>query len=166
MSPTALRAVGLIGTLGYAAFIVWVYWTRPQSLTEMSGGMASAVGLYEVDRAQLAQGRRFLHDGRYPEARAAFGRADPALRDAQTQFYVAYSFYRQGWGRFYSDNTLFRAALVTLDRATALAPGGRIQVNDPELGLADSDALRAELERGLVLEAEDFNPLRVFRSPK
>jgi tetratricopeptide (TPR) repeat protein len=166
MSPTALRVLGLSATLAYAAFVAWVYLAQPQNLAEMRGGVASVVGLYEIDSVQFAQGRRLLHEQRYAEARAAFDRADPAVRHAETQFYVAYTYYRQGWGRLYNDDALFRAALAALDRATALSPGGRVQVSDPQLGLTDSDALRAELEHGLTLEAEDFNPLRVFRKPR
>ena len=37
----------------------------------------------------------------------AFARADPAVRDARTQFYIAYSYYRQGWGRLYHDDALY-----------------------------------------------------------
>ncbi len=166
MKATVVRVLGLLASASYAAFGVWLYIEQPQNLSEIQGGVASAVGLYEIDRAQLEEGRRLLQQERYAEARAAFTRADPALRDAVTQFYVAYAYYRQGWGRLYNDDALFSAALDALGRATALAPGGRVQVTDPLVGFSDSDALRAELERGLRIEAEDFNPLRLLRSPR
>src|SRR5687767_14255274 len=106
MSSTAIRAAGLLFSLGYAGFIVWLYAEQPGTLAEIQGGMASAVGLYEIDLKQFEEGRRLLSADRFPEARAAFARADPAQRDATTQFYIAYAFYRQGWGRVFNDDVL------------------------------------------------------------
>jgi tetratricopeptide (TPR) repeat protein len=163
MSATAVRVIGIAGTLVYGCFIVWLYVTRPRTLAEIKGGVTAAVGLYEIDAAEFEAGRALFRVDRFPEARAAFARADPAQRDATTQFYVAYSFYRQGWGRIYNDNALFAEALRALDRAISHSDTQRIQVSDPNLGLPDSDRLRAELERGLKLELRDFNPLRVLR---
>ena len=54
------------------------------------------------------------------EASAALTRADPAERNPQRQFYIAYSFYRQGWGRLYHDDALYRQGLQVLDRAVGL----------------------------------------------
>jgi hypothetical protein len=102
----------------------------------------------------------------FAEARSAFGRADPAKRDARTQFYIAYSFYREGWGRLYSDDALFKQGLEAVERAIAVAPSGRVIVDDTQLGMHSSDELKAELERGLRRDASDFNPLRVFDKRK
>ena len=99
-------------------------------------------------------------------ARAAFERADPAGQDARTQFYIAYSYYRSGWGRVYQDNELFNKGLVHADKAIALAPGGRLVVDDPDISMHNADELRAELAEGLRVEASDFNPMRVFRQRK
>lgn len=163
MSATVVRALGLLGTSVYAAFVVWLYVERPRSVDEVTGGVASAMGLYQVDRDQLELGRAAFRADRFRDARAAFGRADPARRDPVTQFYVAYSFYREGWGRFYNEDALFRQALAALDHAVSLTPDQRVRVDDPELGLADSDALRLELQHGLTVEMQDFNPLRALR---
>src|SRR5262245_17474070 len=108
MSPRAVRAVGLVATLLYGGLIVQVYATRPRTFAEARGGLTSAVGLYKVDAAQFDAGRALFRVEKYPEARAAFALADPAQRDATTQFYVAYTFYRQGWGRLHNDDVLFR----------------------------------------------------------
>ena len=78
----------------------------------------------------------------------AFARADPALRDARTQFYIAYSYYRQGWGRLYHDDRLYTEGLDAIDRAMALAPGGRLVVDDPDLAMQTAEELKAELEAG------------------
>jgi hypothetical protein len=164
MKPVVLRGLGLGTSVLYGGFIVWLYATRPQTFAEVAGGVASAVGLYEIDRAQFEEGLALFRADRFPEARAAFARADRAQRDPTTQFYVAYSYYRQGWGRLYNDDALFAQARRVLTHATSLASGGRIHIeDDPNLGLPDSDALRAELERGSKVEFEDLNPLRVLR---
>jgi len=88
------------------------------------------------------------------------------VRDASTQFYIAYSFYRQGWGRLYDDDALFRDGLEAVDRAIALAPNGRLIVDDPDLRIHTADELKAELEGGTRVEASDFSPARVFRERK
>ena len=54
--------------------------------------------------------------------------------------------------------------MSALDRAVAAAPGGRVVVDDPNLGLHTADELRAELEHGLTPEWSDLNPMRVFRA--
>ena len=56
----------------------------------------------------------------YRAAEAAFARADPARQDARTQFYLAYAFYRHGWGRVYHDDALFAQGLA-FDSGGALA---------------------------------------------
>ena len=48
-----------------------------------------------------------------------------------TQFYIAYSWYRQGWGRVYSDDDMFAQGLMAVNRAIAVAPDGRVRVDDP-----------------------------------
>jgi hypothetical protein len=161
-----VRAAGLAGAGGYAAFIVWLHMTQPQTLAEVRGGLASSIGAYQPDPQALADGLRFFRRDQFVEARAAFARADPAERDARTQFYIAYSYYREGWSRFYGDDALFGRGLAAVDKAIALAPGGRLVVDDPDLQMRAADELKAELQRGLKTEAADFNPLRVFEKRK
>lgn len=163
MSETATRAVGLAVTLGYALFIGWLFVRQPATLAQVAGGLSSAVGAYRVDPQAFDDGLRFFRNDQFVEARAAFARADPAQRDALSQFYIAYSFYRQGWGRFYSDDALFAQGLEAVDRAIALAPGGRLLVEHPDQQIRTADELRAELEAGMRRDASDFNPARVIR---
>ena len=66
----------------------------------------------------------------------------------------------------YQDNELFKKGLERVDKAIALAPGGRLIVEDPEFYMHSADELRAELAEGLRVEASDFNPMRVFRKRK
>ena len=162
MREAAVRGAGLAVTLLYALFIGWLFVRQPATLAEVTGGLASAVGAYRIDQRAFDDGVDFFMRDRFVEARAAFERADPGRRDALTQFYIAYSFYRQGWGRFYSDDALFAQGLEAVDRAIALAPGGRLVVDRPGQ-IRTADELRAELEAGLQRDASDFNPARVFR---
>jgi tetratricopeptide (TPR) repeat protein len=160
---TAIRLSGLAASALAAVFIGWLLYTQPATMADVRGGLAASVGLYEVDTVAFEEGLRFFRADQFTEARLAFERADPAARDAVTQFYIAYSFYRQGWGRLYNDDQLFRQALQALDRAVDASPEGRVLVEDEQLGLQSSDALRAELERGLTRELSDFNPMRLLR---
>jgi hypothetical protein len=85
---------------------------------------------------------------------------------AVTQFYLAYSFYRQGWHRTHHEDELYRQGLEHVERAIALSPGGGLVVDDADLGMRSADELRAELEEGLTRDASDFNPLRLLRVRK
>lgn len=161
-----IRALGLLLSLAYAAVIVWLYAAQPQTMAEVTGGLASQVGVYRIDDQAFADGLAFFRRDAFVEARAAFARADPAQRDARTQFYIAYSFYRQGWGRVYNDDALFAQGLTAVDRAIAIAPDHRLILDDATLGLRTADELRAELQRGLTRNLSDFNPLRVLRTRK
>jgi tetratricopeptide (TPR) repeat protein len=163
MSPVLVRLGGLGISLFYAALIAWLYASQPQTVAEVTGGLTATVGAYRIDEQAFADGLAFFRKDQFEEARAAFQRADPAQRDARTQFYIAYSFYRQGWGRTYHDDALFKQGLATVDRAIALAPNQRLVVDDADLGMRTGDELRAELQRGLTRETSDLNPLRLFK---
>lgn len=162
LPPAGVRAIGLVLTLTYAAVIVWLYAHQPRTFAEVTGGLQSSVGVYRIERASFEEGLRFFHGDRFVEARSAFARADPAKQDAATQFYVAYSFLRQGWGRVYSDDALLKEARTALTRAIEVAPDGRIVVDDQAVTLKSADELMAEIDRGLTRDASDLNPLRVL----
>ena len=166
MNESLVRGAGLVATLAYAAIAIWLYATQPQTTAQVSGGLAAIVGAYHIDQQAFDDGLRFFRNDQFLEARSAFARADPATRDATTQFYIAYSYYRQGWGRVYNDDALFAKGVEAVDKAIAAAPGGRLVVDDRTLQMHSADELRAELQRGLTREAADYNPLKVFRSRK
>jgi hypothetical protein len=161
-----IRIAGLLAAVAYAALITWLHVAQPNTIAQVTGGLASGVGAYRVDPQAFADGLAFFRRDQFVEARAAFARADPAERDAQTQFYIAYAYYRQGWGRVYNSDALFTPGLATVNKAIAVAPSGRLVVDDPDLQMHSADELKAELERGLQRDASDFNPLRVFRKRK
>ena len=160
------RLGGLIFTVAYAALIGWLFARQPQTVAQITGGLAATIGAYSVDEQAFADGLRFFRNDQFVESRMAFARADPAVRDARTQFYIAYSYYRQGWGRLYHDDVLYAEGLAAVDRALALAPGGRLVVDDENLQMRTGEELKAELEAGRRRDSADFNPMRVFRERK
>lgn len=166
MGDRSVRGLGLVLAICYATFIVWLYITQPQTIAEVTGGLSSGVGAYRIDQQAFDDGLALFRQEQYAASRAAFERADPARRDARTQFYIAYSYYRSGWGRFYSDDEHFRLGLESVERAIALAPNGRLVVEDSGNDIHNADELRAELAAGLRSEPADLNPLRVFRQRK
>ena len=166
MKTKAVQAVGVAWTILYAAFVVWVYANAPQSVKDVATGASVAVGTYEVDRARFDAGRSLFLREQYAAARDEWERADPARRDARTQFYVAYAFYRQGWGRVYNDDALFRQGLEAVERAISLSTDAPLEVEDPELKIHSAAELKAELQKGTERSADDLNPLKVFRERK
>ncbi|MFL6256353.1 MAG: hypothetical protein ACJ74T_15215 [Pyrinomonadaceae bacterium] len=166
MRHRLIQWVGIVWTLLYAALVVWLYAAAPRSVGEVATQASVAAGTYEVDRARFDAGRELFLREQYRAARVEWERADPARRDPRTQFYVAYSFYREGWGRVYNDDTLFRQGLEAVNLVNSLSPGAPLTVEDPELKIHSVAELKAELERGLERTPDDFNPLKVFRERK
>jgi tetratricopeptide (TPR) repeat protein len=163
VSASHIRVLGLAGSLSYAFFIAWLYATGPASMAEVTGGVAAGFNAYRADEQSFQEGLALFQQDNFLAARVAFERADPAKRDSRVQFYVAYSYYRQGWGRLWNDDQLFKQGLEALDRAVQADPSGRVAVTDPSLGVTTSDQLRAELENGITRDAADFNPMRIIR---
>ena len=166
MREVHVRALGLTLTAVYATAIVWLYVRQPQTVAEVTGGLTASVGAYHINQQAFDDGLRFFREDKFVPARAAFERADPAGQDARTQFYIAYSYYRQGWGRVYDDDELFAKGLDRVNKAIALAPLGRLIVDDPNLQMRNADELKAELEAGLRADSSDWNPLAIFRRRK
>jgi hypothetical protein len=166
MRHRLIQWVGIVWTLLYAALVVWLYAAAPRSVGEVATRASVAAGTYEVDRARFDAGRELFLREQYAAARVEWERADPARRDARTQFYVAYSFYREGWGRVYNDDALFRQGLEAVNLANGLSPDATFTVEDPELKMHTAAELKAELESGLERTSDDFNPLKVFRERK
>jgi len=161
-SPTLIRVAGLVATGLYATFIVWVYAVQPRTLREVRGGVAASIGAYRIDAVAFDEGLRYFRGDRFAEARRAFERADPAQRDARTQYYIAYAFLREGWGRVYADDVLYRQAQVALQRSLAATADGVVRVDDPDLTLKTSDEMAEALARGLRRDASDLNPLAIL----
>jgi hypothetical protein len=160
------QGLGIISTLGYGALIAWLYATAPRSLGEVATGARVAAGTYEVDPARFEAALRLFRAEQFRAARDEWGRADPARRDARTQFYVAYAFYREGWGRVYRDDALYGQGIEAVDRAIALSPSAPLTVPDPTLGMRTAAELKAELEKGRERRWDDLNPLALLEPRK
>ena len=166
MQDRSVRVFGLVLSVCYATSILWLYIRQPQTVAEVTGSLAASVGVYRINQQAFDDGLALFRSDQFEASRAAFERADPAGRDARTQFYIAYSYYRAGWGRLYQDDASFKKGLERIDKAIDLAPDGRLLVDDPQLEMHSADELRAELVQGLQTDASDFNPMRVFRKRK
>ena len=175
MKEKYIQILGIAMTAVYGIFVVFLYAAEPRSLEELTAKAVETVqnaatkgqvitGTYEIDRAKFGEGLAAFRQENYPLARDAFAKADPERRDANVQFYTAYSFYRQGWGRVTNDDAMFRQALETLERVTFLDKDFRS--GDPDLKLRTPAELKNELEEGLRVTADDFNPLKVLRERK
>ena len=55
-----IRALGLLLSLAYAVVIVWLYAAQPQTMAEVTGGLASQVGVYRIDDRAFADGLAFF----------------------------------------------------------------------------------------------------------
>ena len=175
MNEKHIQIAGILLTSVYAVFIVWLYAVEPKSLEELPVKAQTtienvttktqvAIGTYEVDKAKFDEGLKAFRADNFILARDLFSRADPEKRDAKTQFYIAYSFYRQGFGRVSNDDALFNQGLEQTNRVIAL--DRNFKSDDANLQLKTPVELKNELEEGLKVTAGDFNPLKVLRERK
>lgn len=149
---------------GGLSFVAFLYWTQPRSLAEVATKGSVAIGTYEVNKAEFDTGLTAFRREEFIAARAAFARADPEKRDAATQFYNAYSYYRQGWGRLSNDDELFQSGLEAVNRVLAIDP--RYESADAGLKIRTPAELKNEFEEGLKVTASDFNPMKLTRERK
>lgn len=162
-----IQSAGIASTMLYAALIIWVYATEPRSLREAATSAQVVAGTYEADAAKFEAGRELFRQEKYRAAREAWMQADPAQRDARTQFYIAYAFYREGWGRVYNDDALFKQGLEAINRAIDLTANNATPAfDDADLQLHTPAELKAELEAGTTRSLSDLNPLKVLRKRK
>ncbi len=165
MRQKFIQIIGLLITVVYAAVIVWLYATEPRSFKEVATGAQVAAGTYQVDQAKFDAALALFRRDQFRAARDEWQGADPAQSDSKTQFYIAYSFYREGWGRVYYDQDLFKQGLGAVNRAIALAPAP-LTIADENLQLHSAAELKAELEQGTERTWGDINPLKVTRQRK
>jgi hypothetical protein len=160
-----IQIAGLGFTLAYAALIVWIYATEPRTFKDVTTGAQIAAGAYEINQENFNSALSLFRREQFRAARDEWQRADPAQRDARTQFYIAYSFYREGWGRIYFDQELFKQGVEAVNRAIALSTSP-LTIDDPDLQIHSGAELKVELEQGLERSWSDVNPLKVLRTRK
>jgi tetratricopeptide (TPR) repeat protein len=161
-----IQIAGLVFSIAYAAFIIWIYATEPRNFKEVTTSAEVAAGTYEINQENFNSALSLFRREQFRAARDEWQRADPAQRDARTQFYIAYSFYREGWGRVYFDQELFKRGVEAVNRAIALSPAGPLTIEDPDLHMRTAAELKTELEQGLESSWSDVNPLKVLRTRK
>lgn len=166
MQRKFIQIAGIIWTLVYAGFIVWIYATEPRSFKEVATNTQIAAGIYEVNQERFANGLALFRREQFRAARDEWAAADPARKDPRTQFYIAYAWYREGWGRVYDDDALFKQGLEAVNRAINLAPNGTLIVDDPDLHMNTAVELKSELEQGTETSWKDLNPVKLFRKRK
>jgi hypothetical protein len=160
-----IQIAGLGFTIAYAALIVWIYATEPRTFKEVTTGAEVAAGTYQITQENFNSALSLFRREQFRAARDEWQRADPAQRDARTQFYIAYSFYREGWGRIYFDQELFKQGVEAVNRAIALSTSP-LTIDDPDLQIHTAAELKVELEQGLERSWSDVNPLKVLRTRK
>ena len=141
MKDEHVRMVGIIAAVVLMAFVVSVYVT--QGIPDLSGVLC------QVDREAFESGRNLFHQNEFVSARLEFTRANGGQCDATTQFYAAYSYYREGCRFFLTDEELLEQGLKTVGRALAEASDGDFPVDDPGLNLETAEALKEEIEAKL-----------------
>ena len=166
MQSRIIQVTGLGLSLVYGAFIIWIYTTEPRSFKEVANSAQVAAGTYQINQEKFDSGRALFLRDQFRAARDEWERADPAQGDARTQFYIAYSFYREGWGRVYFDQDLFQQGLAAANRAASLSSNVPLNIDDPNLQMHTPAEMKAELEQGLDRGWSDVNPLKVLRTRK
>lgn len=175
MKEKYIQSLGIVLTLVYGFFILWLYWAEPKNLEEVSTKAKETIentatkgqiiiGTYEVDAVKFNDGLTAFRQDNFVAARDAFLRADTERRDAKTQFYIAYSYYRQGFGKVYNDDALFKKGLEETNRVTTIDKN--FKSDDADLKMKTPAELKNEFEEGLRVTAEDFNPLKLMRERK
>ena len=165
MGQKAVQVLGLAITFLYATLIVWLYATEPRSFKDVATGAQVATGTYQVDQEKFNAALALFRREQFRAARDEWQRADPAQSDPKTQFYIAYAFYREGWGRVYYDQNLFNQGLAAVNRAIALSPAP-LTIDDENLQMRTAAELKAELEQGTERTWSDLNPVEVIRKRK
>jgi len=175
MNERLIQILGVVLAGFYGLFIAWLYWAEPKNLVEVSTKAQTtienvttktqvAIGTYEIDQAKFNEGLDAFRKDNFIVARDNFERADSERRDARTQFYIAYSFYRQGFGRVLNDDALFRKGLEQTN--LIIQADKNFKSDDAGLQLKTPAELKNEFEEGLKVTGSDFNPFKVLRERK
>lgn len=175
MKEKYIQILSLVLVAFYGIFVVWLYWAEPKNLEEVSIKAKETienaatkgqlvVGIYEIDQQKFDDGLKAFRADNFIAARSFFENADTERRDAKTQFYIAYSFYRQGFGKLYNDDELFKQGLEQTNRVILVDK--TFKSDDANLQMKTPAELKNEFEEGLKLTADDFNPFKLTRERK
>lgn len=143
---------------------IFLYTAKPKSIDEALTKTTVATGIYQIDKQAFERGIDLFRRDEFPSARDAFELADPKRQNAEVQFYIAYSFYRQGWGRFSNDDTLFRQGIAAADQCSTIDPS--FAISDSNLTMRSVAELSNELKEGIAWTLSDLDPRRLARERK
>src|SRR5258708_29160348 len=146
MQRKVIQISGMVWTLSYARLIVWIYATEGRSFKEVATNSQVAAGTYEINQERFNNGLALFRRDQFRAARDEWAAADPAQKDPRTQFYLAYAWYREGWGRVYYDDALFKQGLEAVNLAINLAPNSTLIVDHPDLQLHTAAESKTQLE--------------------
>lgn len=158
-----IQLTGIILALVYGVMIVWFYVRQPRSFAEIKMQAAVEMNAYSIKQENFDEAVRQFNQGHYQAAIDQFNLADPAQQDAASQFYVAYSYYLLGRGKFADDDQLFRLGLAAVDRCLAVAPNHIYQSDRQDLEIKNAGQLRVRFQEGLEVTPSDFNPFNWFK---
>lgn len=175
MTEKYIQIFGIVLTVFYGFFVAWIYIAEPKTLTELPAKAQETIekatttaqvitNTYEIDQMKFNEALTAFRNDNFIVARDLFSKADPENRDAKTQYYIAYSFYRQGFGRLSNDDELFKKGLEQINKVILLDKN--FKSDDANLQIKTPVELKNEFEEGLKITAGDFNPLKVFRERK
>ena len=101
-----IQIFGIFLVLFGFILVAWLYLAAPQTLADVPAKARETVenvttkgqiltGTYEIDQTKFKDGLNAFRADNFIVARDDFAKADSEQRDAKTQFYLAYCFYRQ-----------------------------------------------------------------------
>ncbi len=161
MNQRTIQIFSIILTIVFTTVIVWLYLAEPKTIAEVATKSAVTVGTYEIDKGKFEEGLKLFRAENYVASRDFFVKADSEKRDSKTQFYISYSFYRQGFGKVYSDDKLLKQGLENLKFVDL-----NYKSDDADLKLQTPSELKNEFQQGIEKTIDDLNPLKVLRERK
>lgn len=158
-----VQITGIIVTLLYGIGILWLYVRQPRTFEEIKTQAAVEANVYSVKKENFDEALKQFNAGQYAVAIAQFQLADTAERDPATQFYIAYSYYLLGRGRFNDDDEMFKKGLAAVELCLANAPNHIYETERTDLEIKSAATLRQRFKEGLEITPDDFNPLNWFK---
>jgi hypothetical protein len=158
-----LQLTGIGLAIIYGVIIIWLYVRQPRSFAEIKTQAAIETNVYSIKQENFDEAMKQFNAGQYAVAIDQFKLADPAEGDAKTQFYIAYSYYRLGHGRFTDNDEMFQKGLAAIDHCIASAANHIFEIDREDLEIKNAGQLRARFQEGLEVTPADFNPLNWFK---
>jgi hypothetical protein len=129
-----MQIAGLALTIAYAAFIVWIYATEPRTFKEVATSAEVASGTYQINQEKFDIRVTLCSCATSFGRRATNGSARIRRRAMRERsFNIAYSFYREGWGRVYYDQALFKQGWEAPTAPPTLVSTVKLTIDDPNL---------------------------------